>query len=572
VSGVKTERLLQMSLLGITVVWWLVLLLRSHGGQVFDDSFMFYRYALHLRSGLGLSWNLDGVPTYGMTSLLWSAVVVVFSFLPFSPAHSLALASWLCSGAALCATGVAVAKNSQSPVMRDLWIIVPLVSLSLLSVLIFDLNAVTGMETMLAFAMVSILAGLVLTQSQRKVSPELIGAVALLLFLVRPESALAASVLISLAALVLPQVSIRSALRSLSVFFGGILLTLILAKIYFHSFFPLSFYLKSAHAYEGYRTRWYPVTSALLFFRAGVLFLLLIAFLFRKHDWRLLAVTGIPLLLTVGYLCTVSQIMGFHSRYYLPYFPLLVIPAFLIFDARLSEDFVGAKQSVLSVPRLVAVMLVVGFVQYLLPQPLLFRLESLAEHRVLSYGDVGLNMNAKTTLPAIDYDRSMQLLADDIVASLPSGATIAASEVGYLGARVPHINVIDLAGLNDNEFALHGFSTNALIRRNPDLVWLPHNDYTYQRGILLTDPAFLDKYELYGGALNYGVAISKTSPYRSLLERQLNLVWQRLYPGLEPEDYLVQSVNWDRHITVPQIDLNVLNGYINPTFSIMLAP
>ena len=49
---------------------------------IFDDSWMFYRYALHVREGLGVAWNPDGIPTYGLTSLLWLFVVLPFTFLP----------------------------------------------------------------------------------------------------------------------------------------------------------------------------------------------------------------------------------------------------------------------------------------------------------------------------------------------------------------------------------------------------------------------------------------------------------------------------------------------------------
>ena len=41
-----------------------------------DDAFMFHRYAVPLRQGLGISWNPDGIPTGGMTSMGWFLLVI----------------------------------------------------------------------------------------------------------------------------------------------------------------------------------------------------------------------------------------------------------------------------------------------------------------------------------------------------------------------------------------------------------------------------------------------------------------------------------------------------------------
>ncbi len=68
---------LRVLLLSAAFVGWLGLLgsqvhYLKHGGHQIDDSYMFYRYAQHLRQGLGFSWNMDGIHTYGMTTLLWA--------------------------------------------------------------------------------------------------------------------------------------------------------------------------------------------------------------------------------------------------------------------------------------------------------------------------------------------------------------------------------------------------------------------------------------------------------------------------------------------------------------------
>jgi hypothetical protein len=198
--------------------------------------------------------------------------------------------------------------------------------------------------------------------------------------------------------------------------------------------------------------------------------------------------------------------------------------------------------------------IVVWFLADSIPWPLQVRLEALAEHRVLSYHSVTFDTPAATQLPQLDYDSTLHDFADDLVSALPGGATIAATEVGYLGARFPRINVIDLAGLNDTAIALHGFNPDAVLSRAPDLIWLPHDDYTWQRGLLLTDPRFLQRYEVYPGAMNYGVAILKSSPYRTALDQRLAAAWPKLYPSSTLAGDLARSASWQPGTFVPPVE------------------
>jgi hypothetical protein len=543
-------------LLCAAAAWWCLVLWRSHGEIYFDDSYMFYRYAEHLRQGLGFSWNLDGVPTYGMTSLLWQAVVLVFSFLPVTPTQCLLLVSWLSSGLAIVFTAFAVWRNAKSSLLRRPATAIVLVAFSFLAVRIFRINARTGMETMLAMALLALFIGLVISARAR--NPIAIGTVAFLLVLARPEAMLPAVLFLLLSVLLLPHVSLRTVAQSLAVLACGVILALLFAKLYFHSWLPLSFYIKAGNGYQGYRNRWYPVTSALRFLQSSGLFLLLIALFARRKQARLLLLFALPLGAVMVYLCTVTQIMGMASRYCIPYLPLLAVPAFLALDARLAKlDSTTRiafhwRQSYLV--HLALAALVVWFLADSIPLPLQVRLEALAEHRVLSYHPVTFDTPAATPLPKLDYDRTLHDFADDLVSGLPDGATIAATEVGYLGARFPRINVIDLAGLNDTTIALRGFTPAAVLSRSPDLIWLPHDDYTWQRGLLLTDPVFLQRYQVYPGAMNYGVAILKSSPYRAALELRLAAVWQRLYPSSTPAGDLATSATWPPGTFVPPVE------------------
>jgi hypothetical protein len=98
----------------------LLLWANLHASLGFDDAFMFYRYALHLRAGLGVSWNLDKIHTFGETSLLWGVVVWGASFLPLAPERILLLASSLSAVGAVIAMAFAVVLNARSSVLKSL--------------------------------------------------------------------------------------------------------------------------------------------------------------------------------------------------------------------------------------------------------------------------------------------------------------------------------------------------------------------------------------------------------------------------------------------------------------------
>src|SRR5665213_1671755 len=129
----------------------------------FDDAYMFARYAANVRHGLGLSWNLDGAHTYGPTSLLWTWVVVVLSYLPIGNWKMLTLGSWVCSIGAVVAIAWAVALNARSWAFAKTWRVLPVVALPLAVSPVFAGNEATGMETMLAMLLAAVFVGMALS-------------------------------------------------------------------------------------------------------------------------------------------------------------------------------------------------------------------------------------------------------------------------------------------------------------------------------------------------------------------------------------------------------------------------
>jgi hypothetical protein len=512
----------------------------------FDDAYMFLRYAHNIRHGLGFSWNLDHHHTYGPTSLLWSFCVLLLSYLPTDPWTKLLLGSWLFSIAAVIAMAWAVSTNAQSDWLRSILRTLAIIVVPLAGTAVFEGNQFNGMETMLATTLCAVFVGLALQWHAGRVSPIVPGAIGLLLFLARPESALVTVFFPLLLWLLLKRT--RPALKSLltlyAVFFAGVLVELLACQLYFATPLPLSVFMKGHQAYLGFREVWYPSLLLIAFLSALQLFLAALILLARRRDLRFVLACLLPAGAVFAYLGTVTQIMGFDSRYYLPYAPLVVVPSLLLLDRWLTtpDPDVWPGHTLRSRAALTAILLLIF---------LLFSSEAVqAKFRRLEHGShmeydsAQLNIAATKPLPIIGWQAMMDGFTNDLASELPPNATLAATEVGYLGAHASQVNIIDLAGLNDTDIALHGFNMARFLARKPDLIWMPNYDYTYQRGIMFSDPAFLAQYDVYAGAGNYGLAVRKDSPFRAQIDHQLAIFWQKLYPNTNPADYLVHSATW----------------------------
>ncbi len=517
----------------------LILVLRGalREGTPMDDAFMFFRYATHIRSGLGISWNLDRVHTFGETSLLWGFVVLLLSFLPVSGASALILGSWTCAVAAILATTWAVSSNAKSRYLSGFWQVLPWVALPLVFRQPFWGNPQTGMETMLGAALSALYAGSVLAWARGAGSTFPLAAVAFSLYLTRPDELL----ILVLFPLLLVGLERRSR-DFLVILFTLIAIETLACKLYFGTALPLGFLMKSRHAYRGYVGVWSPANNALQMLSVCAVYLACLVLLTHRAEARLVFAFLLPVALSFAYLLTVTQIMGSNSRYYLPYFPFLVVPALLVLDEKLQTS---AWPSVLSVRgALIAGFLLLTLAATLLHAHPISALDQRLERRGKAYGPVHFERAAAGDLPSVDRDQSIYAVTDDLARRLPQGSTMAATEVGYLGASVPEVNVIDLAGLNDRQIALNGFDPAALLARKPDVIWLPHPGYTYMRGVLLTAPGLLRDYDVYGGVAGYGVALRKDSPAREAIDRGMQSLWQRLYPGYRMEDYRTRAITW----------------------------
>lgn len=512
----------------------------------FDDAFMFYRYAAELRMGNGVAWNPGDAPTYGVTSPLWLACISVASFFSRSSLHVVVASSTLSGVLAMAVTAWAVTTNAISTHLRRLAFTVACVLGCCLCMFCFLDSAANGMETSLSFAMLALLAGTVERWRNARAHWFWCSLAGFLASLCRPESALATCILLALAWWWLPKPRRWEAWSALGLFLGILAGQWLACKLYFHTPLPLSFYLKSQHSYVGYIGRWSPVALLLENLRSCRAPLILLALFATWKDRRLLLTYLLPAAACMLYLTTTLQIMGFWSRYYVPYSALILIPALLLLDRRWAEGNLNLA-FVLRAPakRSLLVALCACLALGIVPHRLINWLDDRSEGPIVAYDPPRFTMPQPQPLPPMPVKTLLLDMGDKLVARLPAGSSVAASEVGYIAAQAPRVKIIDIVGLNDTTIARQGFHMDTLLAQEPDIIWFPHPDYTYQRGVMMSDPRLLREYDFYPEVANFGLAVRKTGRYHAQVEAAFQQFWQQMYPAQQPAAFRALGVFWD---------------------------
>lgn len=499
----------------------------------FDDAFMFYRYAAHIREGMGIAWNAGGAPTYGITSHGWLLVVTLLAGLPISPGAILQSASWITGAVALALMGHGLARRGTSGWSAALAVAAPL---ALLIAPHFRYHLTTGMDTMLAFAVNVVIAFGVVDYLRR---PErrrafVLGGLAVLAFLGRPDGGLCALGAPLLAWLLHGPQRRPGDLAGLILVPGLLIgLSIGLCHIYFGVPLPLSFYAKSAGGYEGFQGKDSALGYFVDFLKVALPFLL-VGCLARIRA-RDAVVFFIPVVLTLAYLLSVNQVMGWFGRFYIPLLPYIVIPLLLAFDRRLT-----CPEPVARAETMTAFVLGIAAASAFVVQSQIVRWH-LAVSMPAPVPEPTMPIAAETPLPESVWFDYIERIAQDIASKVPRGTVIAASEVGYLGLMAPQAEIIDLVGLNDTEIGRDGFTTDRLVERKPDLIWLPPQPYTGMRAEILSNRAFHEHYALISGAYGFGLAIRRDSPRKAQLMAIIEDAWPRFYPRIRMEDHIVQT-------------------------------
>jgi hypothetical protein len=525
---------------GLAVLLLVAWLIRSWFKLLsFDDAYMFYRYAANMAHGLGISWNPDGVHTYGMTSQLWVFFILPLTALPLTPGHALQSASWLAGCAALVTLALAVRRHARSPWLQSTPLAFAAVALPLAGNPIFAYHLTTGMDTMLTvWANAAVVFGLLEYLRRPSLGMALrVGCLSFVAILARPDAGLCAVGAPCLAWLTLAGPRRWRDLLGLWVLpVIMVCAELLVSKWYFKVPLPLGFYAKSVHSYAGFLNAENSVHYAYMAALCAVPFVGVLGATLNRKQLPLLLALLLPVAATMAYLITVRQVMGFIGRYYIPLLPYLVVPALLSLDAALLERTRIARRVVFGV---CAVALA-----YFCIRPLEVGWERQYARRVVPAPIPVPTPPVRANGELPDFGGKWNPVNPAVarmVASLPKGITVAASEVGYLACLASQANIIDLVGLNDTNIGVHGFSMDDLLARSPDLIWLPYTDYTGLRAVMLGDPRLFQHYVVINGPFYSGVAIRRDSPMRAQIEKAVLEAWNELYPSWRLADFVVSD-------------------------------
>jgi hypothetical protein len=449
----------------------------------FDDAYMFVRYADAWLHGRGISWNVADGPVYGATSLMHLGVVTLLRALGCGDARAIMTAS---TGMAVVALAILLART------RGAWIglLVPVIAWSDA----FGFHATTGMDTMCSLAANAGLGVCVLwlieTPSVR--AALVCAAMGWVAIEARPDNAIVA-VLAPLLALAVSRAGARSFVAFVAPLALLVGTSLTLKRAYFGTALPLSFYAKRPLYYGGFvgEYTWNPWWFLAVFFRASAAaWIVIILGAQRRHLPKLLVLLG-PAAITIAALFYMNQIMGHLGRFYFPMLAWVVLAAFIC------ADHLDWRRA----PLILLLWLGGGWA--------LHAIGARYEAREQKVADLG----GYTTPCELDDRDSWQSSIDmaRLAAAAPPGTRFAMTEHGLVAARAPAAVIIDPLGLHDRDFALHGFSAAKLLARQPELIWMPHADYTQMIRDILDDDAFWRDYDFYPDALTFGVAIRKGS-------------------------------------------------------------
>ncbi len=538
-SSRSTQKAFFASLALVALAWHLTMTIGDLGQTTFDDAYMLTRYAKHWLSGAGFAWNAADGPSYGVTTPAYLFVITaVLGLTHGSDAMVLTLASYLTgllAAASLVVLGFLVQGDSGKEKSWMPLLVVPW----LLLLPPFRYHSLTGMETTFSLFANSLLAcSIVLTTRRRTVRALAVCLLSgLLAYTTRPDNGLYALFLPPLFFVATDRALWRYAVWYAAIFAVLLGLSLIVNRFLFGDVLPLPFYAKAKGFYEGYMgvKKWNPIKAMLLFGTAALPFLVLIVCTASKRTLpRVLAIAGV-IAATFAYFMTVTQIMGMQARYYYPSLAFVLLAAFTtFFCAEANVRAQAVRFGFVTFLVLVALLPVASgaarsatayvWERHVIPPPT-------AVQGVTQYQNA-----EKAALPKLDRWQSVLALCD-LLEHVPSGTVFAASEYGLIGSRFPEMTIIDLVGLHDRMIAHDGFSAAYVVSREPDVIWLPHEDYTRTVTDLLDSPLFQKHYAYYPGAYAYGIALRTSSAKHAAIERALSLEFSRLYPGRELSDY-----------------------------------
>lgn len=486
--------------------------------HVQDDAYMYARYANNLRHGSGLAWDPRGEPTFGATALMYVPwVAVISSIFPGNPGLTVVLASVLSTLIALALIALLLARSLPSGEPGRSLVICICVTLIAIAHRKIASHATNGMDTGFAMACLALLllawwremysgprAGEPRVESSRT-SRSLIVCASWLAFAARPDLGLYALGIPLVLAVLAPRKEHWEFLKILAACLALVAASLALAWWYFGVPAPLSFYVKSFNSALGapFLERHAPeARDNLILFLLDYAPLWMFAALDLPSRWRAraqapnalwLAVLAPTLLHWMYYRFDVLQVVGFHQRFYYPTLPALFFigatsmsRVLAIWNTRTSDSWFRK----LALGACIAACGLLG-ARALVSAALMWKSETV--NRQVARFD----LKERYDIPRARAN----WFALDGFTRLPDELSIATSEVGLPAAMNPGKRVIDIVGLNETNFAMHGFDARRLCAElRPDVLYMPHPDYTAMTEQLLKDANFQADYVYYPAA------------------------------------------------------------------------
>ncbi len=483
----------------------------------FDDAYMYLRYAQNLLSDGVYGWNTDR-PTFGCISVpytFWVTGLKAAGLERLGQGAMLILASsfWglVAIGSALRLGLFCVEKKAGDLPRALVWLLVGLVAVNPL----FIKNTTIGMETSLSMCANLWLVNAAFAAQKRGFYARGIFVLVFsgyFAYLVRPDNGIYAT-LFPVLFLWANSAGLRKTIGFCAGLSALLAIDLALKWCYFGNPLPLPFYHKSGKVGGYLLPEQFEPCRNLFFFLALLGWPFWVAlFTVRRADWRVATAFLGPLGLTFAFYFTITQIMGFDSRYYFPSTAFVLAPVFLLLK----------NPPAVSMRRLMAGVLLTGtlmassfFLTKILRDKRQVVLKTVSDEELFNAMEVSMRVQI------LENGSSVQKL-HEILQKLPKGTVIAAGEHGQMAARNPHIHIIDVFGLHNPEVALGGgWNDGVLEREKPVLVWLTHFDNIGLNRLIRAGEHFKRDYAWYPNCVNFGVAVRRDSPYFGMISKKL---------------------------------------------------
>jgi len=485
------------------------------GRGLFDDAFMFVRYSDNFLQGNGFKWNKEDDFFYGCTSLFYLFLVTVFrwALASLDIENILRLSAYSLGTLAIFLVPFIVKEIKERITPTD-FLLALLFSL-LYYIFIADIvyfNRI-GMDTTASLFLNSLLCLSVLIYvNKSSVKTSLFMACcAYAAWMVRPDNLIFAVLCPGMAIFYIKRFRFSKDFIIFVSILGFLLLVDFSIKfLIYGDVLPVSHYVKTKSFYDGYlgHYKWVPIQYLSNVISWVMIFIPVIILKSNKKTLPILAIFLVPVLLTFSYYQNVLQIMGFNSRYYFPSLPFILCAVIYVW-------FRGNSLKEINIVRLVSTILVLS-VSFLTVQRLDEKVAEIdmqgREDRVYGY-EPERKMNFLNEERKKLYHQDTFRNVSEMMSDMPEGVILSASEVGRVAAFNPHIQVIDTVGLQNIVFAKEGFSIEFLLSLEPDIVWMPHFDYSRIRADIYDSENFWRDYQVYPELYRYGIAIRKKSPY-----------------------------------------------------------